>query len=116
MSSLRDIVRRHIEAETLNSLSSVSPEERPTVLDMLRKEGHIDKKVQEVLDVYLKEIEENSPVIKKRKIKLAIYAALNLVLTIAIGYAVNEKLWAVIAFLAVINVIINIFFIFWGDE
>jgi hypothetical protein len=116
MSNLRDIVRRHIEAETIAGLSDFEEGQQHQILEMLRREGQIDRKVQGILDIYLKEIEESSPRSRTRKTKLAIYAGLNVLLTILIGYTVNKEYWIMIWLLAAVNIMINIYFIFYNEE
>lgn len=116
MSNLRDIVRRHIESETLRELSGHSSEAQDQMLEMLRREGHIDRKVQEVLDAYLRDIEQNSPIKKKRKYSKAVYAIVVGILTALIAYSVNETKWPIVWGLVAVQSIISIAYIFFIEE
>lgn len=116
MSNLRDIVRRHIESETKSQLADHSPEAQNQMIEMLRREGHIDRKIQEVLDAYLRDIEQNSPIKKRRKYGKAIYAIVVGILTALIAYSVNETNWILVWGLIAVQGILSIAYIFFVEE
>lgn len=89
MSSLRDIVRRHIESETRNELSELDSQQKDQVIEMLRRNGEIDRKVDSILKAFLDEFFEPQ---RKKRIRIrSIYSAINIALTAGIGIAVNDK-------------------------
>ncbi|ARK29708.1 hypothetical protein [Halalkalibacter krulwichiae] len=112
MSNIRDIVRRHIESETIKELKTkgIPDPNISSVLEVLRKEGHIDKKVNGVLDAFRDEIEKESPRKRKQRWNKGFYAILNLALTILIAVAVNNEVWIFVWGLAAINVIVHLYF------
>ncbi|NLY80372.1 MAG: hypothetical protein GX072_10940 [Lysinibacillus sp.] len=117
MTNFREIIRKHIIAETEQELesSNVSKSEIPKMLSVLDKNGHIDNETDKFLDAFRNEIEKNSPKKKKQKIITIGYAAINLILTALIGYAVNEDAWNFVWGLVFVNVILHALFIFIND-
>lgn len=118
--NLRQIVRNHIEIETLKEYLgsrylSVTVQEKEELLNTLRNRGEIDREIENVLNAFLHEIQKNSPDSRKRKIKAAIFAALNLLLTIGIAYAVNETAWVFVTLLAIANVVVIVLPLFFED-
>jgi hypothetical protein len=121
VNNLRDIVRRHVEEETLReflgeNLQTTSIDEKQRLLEILRKRGEIDREVELILNAFQAEIEQNSPAKRKRKITTAIFSGIYLILTIAIAYAVNEKAWVFVSILAVLNIILYCYSIFYADN
>jgi hypothetical protein len=118
MSNIRDIVRRHVEAETLKDLlegsyESTSDEEKNRLLDKLRSRGEIDREIESILRAFVVDID--SPKRKKRKQLKFIYAGLSLLLTTFIGYAVNSTNWVFVAILTIVLLAINGVFVFYAD-
>lgn len=73
MSSLRDIVRRHIESETRNELSELDSQQKDQVIEMLRRNGEIDRKVDSILKAFLDEFFEPQ---RKNVLELGAYILL----------------------------------------
>lgn len=73
MSSLRDIVRRHIESETRNELSELDSQQKDQVIEMLRRNGEIDRKVDSILKAFLDEFFEPQ---RKKRIRIRRYILL----------------------------------------
>lgn len=121
MRNLRDILRGNVENETLREylgeeqFSTADHQERERILNILRRRGEIEREIDLILNTFLEDIQKTSRPNKKRKLKAAIYAAINLILTIGIGYAVNETAWTFVWVLGVINVFVYILSIFFDD-
>jgi hypothetical protein len=114
MSNIRQIVRANVEDETLRDYlgaryPSASHQDKQELLETLRRRGEIDREVENILNAFLHDIQRNSPSSKKRRIKISILAGLNLFLTVAIAYAVNEKAWVFLVFLGIANLVILIY-------
>lgn len=92
MNNLRAIVQRHVEEETLRQYldvdySTTPAEEKLRILDFARE--MIESKVQQILDVFLTEVTQNSPERKKAK-KLHIFTAiLTIIASTGLAHAVN---------------------------
>lgn len=92
MNNLRAIVQRYVEEETLRQFLDVdyattSAEEKQRILNFARE--MTETKVQQILDIFLTEVTQNSPERKRAK-KLHIFTAiLTLVATTGIAHAVN---------------------------
>ncbi len=110
MANLRDIVRRHVESETREELSDLAPEQQDKVLDMLRRDGDIDRKVDEILNAFLEEVYK--PKARKRKWLKGIYSLVNAVLTTFIGIAANVEAWLMLGGFVLVLGIIQVLFIF----
>ncbi|PWA04494.1 hypothetical protein DCC39_18860 [Pueribacillus theae] len=117
MSNLRDIVRRHIESETMQEweLSGHSNEQKIQMLDYLAKEGLIDKKVDSILDAFRDEIEKDSPRKKRQRRNKAVYAILNLILTTLIAVAASSGNWFFLWGMAVVSAVIHVYFTIYSD-
>ncbi|PWI54872.1 hypothetical protein [Sulfoacidibacillus thermotolerans] len=118
MGNVRDIVRRHVELETLKDLLGVrfedtSDEEKNRLLDKLRSRGEIDREIESILNAFLVDID--APRRKKRKQLKFIYSGLGLLLTTFIGYAVNVTSWVFVAILSIVLLAINGVFVFYAD-
>lgn len=109
--NLRQIVRDHIEEWTLREylgdrFNVASSEEKTGLLSTLRRRGEIDREVENVLNTFANEIQRDSAGAKKKKIRTLIIAGLNLIITIGMAYAVNEKAWVFVSILGVINLVV----------
>ncbi|MCL6611048.1 MAG: hypothetical protein K6T66_05845 [Peptococcaceae bacterium] len=115
---LRDIVRRHVENQTLrlflqDKYDSASFEEKDRLLNNLRSMGTIDTEVDNILNVFINSVEKKSVRKKRRKWWTIAYAGLNVILTTLISYASKQDLWTLVGGLAMIFILIqgiNIFF------
>lgn len=120
MTNLRDIVRRHVEKETLHRFLGTkyphTPEqEKARILDNLRKISDLDQEVDKILKVFCDDIERHSCRRKRRKYQNITYAGSNLVLTILIAYAVDNVLWPFVWGLAALSLVFHGLFVLWGE-
>ncbi|MHB8077243.1 hypothetical protein [Desulfosporosinus fructosivorans] len=120
MVSLRDIIRRHVEDKTLRSLFGKSFDKTPssekeTRLDWLRKQGNVDKSVDQIIDTFIKDLEKGSPQKKRRRMLTIGYTAINVIFTPLICYGVNEKNWIMMIGVSLMFLIIAYFYIVLSD-
>lgn len=80
------------------------------MLEFLINKGHIVQKTNEILEAFRDEIEKDSPRKKKENRNKVIYASLNIILTILIAYSVNSETWPAIWGLAVVSILVQVFF------
>jgi hypothetical protein len=120
MDNLRDIVRRHVEKQTLrlflqDECGSTSSEEKERLLNNLRSLGAIDSEVDNILNVFLHNIEVNSPRKKRRKWWSFAYASLNAILTALITYTAKQDYWIIVGGLAFSLVLVHGIFIHFNE-
>lgn len=118
--NLRDIVRRHVEIETLKDFlgdeyDSAGEDKKERLLDVLRSRGEIDREVDHIIDVFYKEIEENSDKKSKRKNIRLIYSILSIAFTIGISFGVNKEYWVMTVILGLVNIVVIIWFMLYED-
>lgn len=112
MNNLRDIVRRHVEKQTLclflqGRYDSTSSEEKERLLNNLRSIGTIDSEVDNILNVFINNIEANSPRKKRKKLWSFANASLNIILTALITYTAKQDLWTLFGGLAITLIVVQ---------
>ncbi|MFC4769461.1 hypothetical protein [Effusibacillus consociatus] len=113
MSDLREIVRRHVEEETLKQYlgegyAATPFPEKQRLLDVLRTRGEIDREIRRIVNAYLEELEQDSPKKKQRFWGNIALLIVNLVCTAMISYAVNITNWPVVIAFSVVLLIAHL--------
>lgn len=114
MSELRDIVRRHVEKETLRDLygddiSKVDEEEKEKKLEFARRRGLIDEEVDKIINAFLGD--ELKPKRKKR----LVYTGISFVITVLTGVSVNNESWLFLGLVGILYLLVYGFFVFMDD-
>lgn len=120
MLNLRDIVRRHVEKETLRLFlegryETTSSTEKQRLLSNLRSIGAIDSEVDKILDFFAMDIEKNSPRKKRRRWWNFAYACLNVILAALITYTARQDLWSMTGCLAFSSIVVHGIFIYFSE-
>lgn len=120
MNNLRDIVRRHVEKQTLNMFlkgryETTPVEEKERLLNNLRSIGAIDSEVDNVVNIFVNNLEARSPRRRRRKSWSFAYASLNVILTALITYTAKQELWPLVGCIAATSVIVHGIFIFFNE-
>ena len=116
MIDLRDIVRRHVEEQALkeyfkDKYEGIIQEEKNSMLDFLRSKGHIDRGINNILNVFLEEIEKGSNKKKQRKILSILFVVINLIVTPTISYSVNNEYWPIVIGVSALFLLFSIIYI-----
>ncbi len=86
------------------------------MLDFLRAKGLIDRKVDQILDTFLKEIEKGSGRKKRRRVLNIGFAITSIIVTPLISNAVNKGDWPTVSGISVLFIIISVAFIILNDN
>lgn len=113
MSELRDIVRRHVEEQTLQQYlgagySATPYEEKQRLLGVLRTRGEIDREIRKIVNAFLEELEQDSPKKKQRFWGNIALLVVNLVCTAMISYAVNITNWTLVFAFSIVLLIAHL--------
>lgn len=111
MSQLRDKLIKVQEEQTLKELlkekyDETPPEQREHFLSVLGDtiKRDVDKMIREEIDNY----NENTPAKKKNKKLIIVLIIIEVILTILLGFTINEKEWGYVAGLGILMAIVFI--------
>lgn len=121
MGNLRDIVRRNEEEQALRTYYKdkydVTPSsEKDITLDYLRSEGLIDKKVDEILDTFSKDLEKGSARKSKRRTLSIVYSVANFIIAGGFAYTVRKEDWPIAFVLVCAFIAVTIFYNVFNDN
>ena len=94
MKNLRDIVRSHIEAETLKeylqgNYDTTSITEKHKILELIS--DTVTRQVDMILKAFVQDIQEGSPDINSRRKLKVLFAFLVIIASTGLAFAVNDK-------------------------
>ena len=89
MKNLRDIVRSHIEAETLKEYLQGNITEKHKILELIS--DTVTRQVDMILKAFVQDIQEGSPDINSRRKLKVLFAFLVIIASTGLAFAVNDK-------------------------